>query len=221
MADQKTMERIRKLLALAKSSNPSEAALALERAQKLMLEAGVTQDDLDLSSIKEHLSDFAFSKARKPPLWMSALVAILCEQFGVKAKAGSGKIIFYGQESRIAVASYACEVLGRQLVRSRAEFLKSLSKRMKRSTRISRADHFAEGWVQSVYALIIPMTLSDHEKAVLKSYSDKACGGSLGAREAKKARGAHDAFLSGFREGSKARLHFGVSGKETAALGAS
>lgn len=221
MADQKTMERIRKLFALSKSSNPAEAALALERAQKLMLEAGVTQDDLDFASIKESVSDFAFSKALKPPQWMISLGAIICVQFGVKARAGLGKIVFYGREERVSVASYVIAVLGRQLVRARADFLKSLSKRMKRANRISRADHFAEGWVQSVWKLISPMALSDHETAILKSYSDRTSGGPMETRAAKKVRGEDDAFVAGFREGSKARLHFGVSGQKAAALGVS
>ena len=49
MADQKILDKISKLLALSESDNPNEAAIALERAQKLMKEHSVTMTDVSLS----------------------------------------------------------------------------------------------------------------------------------------------------------------------------
>lgn len=50
---EKILEKLKKLLALSKSDNPHEAALALQRAQKLMLAYNITQADLALSDIRE------------------------------------------------------------------------------------------------------------------------------------------------------------------------
>ena len=56
--NEKLLEKLKKLLALAKSDNPHEAALALQRAQKLMQAYNITQADLALSDIDESVSNY-------------------------------------------------------------------------------------------------------------------------------------------------------------------
>ncbi|HCS0104737.1 TPA: DUF2786 domain-containing protein, partial [Escherichia coli] len=54
MTDQnKHIEKLKKLLALAASGNPHEAALALRRARKLMDVHGITHSDIAMSDIDE------------------------------------------------------------------------------------------------------------------------------------------------------------------------
>uniref|UniRef100_UPI0020234FC0 DUF2786 domain-containing protein n=1 Tax=Escherichia coli TaxID=562 RepID=UPI0020234FC0 len=57
MTDQnKHIEKLKKLLALAASGNPHEAALALRRARKLMDVHGITHSDIAMSDIDETIS---------------------------------------------------------------------------------------------------------------------------------------------------------------------
>ncbi len=56
MTDQnKHIEKLKKLLALAASGNPHEAALALRRARKLMDVHGITHSDIAMSDIDRYL----------------------------------------------------------------------------------------------------------------------------------------------------------------------
>ncbi|MGT3574188.1 DUF2786 domain-containing protein, partial [Escherichia coli] len=59
MTDQdKHIEKLKKLLALAASGNPNEAALALRRARKLMDVHGITHSDIAMSDIDETISHY-------------------------------------------------------------------------------------------------------------------------------------------------------------------
>ncbi|GCE83023.1 DUF2786 domain-containing protein [Komagataeibacter diospyri] len=51
MSQKAVMERLKKLIALSRSSNAHEAAAALARAQQLMREHKITEDDLVLSNM--------------------------------------------------------------------------------------------------------------------------------------------------------------------------
>lgn len=52
------LDKLKKLLALSKSDNPHEAALALQRAQKLMGAYGISQSELELADFGEEISEF-------------------------------------------------------------------------------------------------------------------------------------------------------------------
>ncbi|MGN0925824.1 DUF7168 domain-containing protein [Ectopseudomonas mendocina] len=54
--------------------------------------------------------------------------------------------------SRSRLSGYAYQVLERQLQKARREFLAwPKNKRCKRSTKVARGDHFANGWIDAVY----------------------------------------------------------------------
>ena len=74
--NEKLLEKLKKLLALAKSDNPHEAALALQRAQKLMQAYNITQADLALSDIDESVSNYWAAGSVNPPRYMLGLLDI-------------------------------------------------------------------------------------------------------------------------------------------------
>ena len=114
----KILEKIRKCLALAKSSNPHEAAAALRQAQKLMAAHKLSEQDIDLLSVKSARANAG--RAQKPPKWQHMLVGVICEAFSVEAIFRSGffqketEVEFIGIEEAPEVASYAYDVLRRQ-----------------------------------------------------------------------------------------------------------
>lgn len=74
-------DKIRKLLALAKSPEPEEAKLALLKARKLMAEHKLTERDLkehDTTVIQQEI-DETFSK--KANSWMAPLSAVIGENY--------------------------------------------------------------------------------------------------------------------------------------------
>jgi Protein of unknown function (DUF2786). len=67
----KLLAKIKKLMNLArKNTNPHEAALALERAQKLMREHRLTETDVALTDVSEASSAGAPSNAVNIPMYM-------------------------------------------------------------------------------------------------------------------------------------------------------
>mgnify|MGYP003596235719 CR=1 FL=1 len=81
---EKILEKLKKLLALSKSDNPHEAALALQRVQKLMQAYNITQTDLALSDIDESVSNYWAAGSVNPPRYMLGLLNIIQSAFGVK-----------------------------------------------------------------------------------------------------------------------------------------
>ena len=66
MKNEKVLEKIKKCLRLAKSSNPHEAAAAMRQAQKLMEKYNLTERDVDLTDVEmsEHSAGTATRPAR-------------------------------------------------------------------------------------------------------------------------------------------------------------
>ncbi|OUJ17080.1 DUF2786 domain-containing protein [Acetobacter sp. DsW_063] len=214
--DKSVLERIKKLFALSKSSNPHEAASALSMAQKLMEEAGVTQDDLDLSSIEMTLSEKELKSPHNPPRWMVSLLTCVSHNFGVRVVTSDHKVFFYGNAARTSVADYSYIFLARSLQKARSEFLRTQNKRIKRTTRIGRADKFCEGWIFGCMKNLKPMAVGGHESALVDRFEREKIGPttSYEGRSARDVNGSHAAQTKGVREGSKVVLNTGVSGGE-------
>lgn len=139
--NEKLLEKLKKLLALAKSDNPHEAALALQRAQKLMQAYNIyniTQADLALSDIDESVSNYWAAGSVNPPRYMLGLLDIIQVAFGVKSIIHSGfkpSVGFYGNKDRVELASYTWEVLARQLIVARKNYIRQQNKRIKNRPR--------------------------------------------------------------------------------------
>lgn len=123
--EQNILDRIKKLLALSHSSNPSEAAIALSRAQKLMQEHSISMNDVNLSEINELEVDAP--PALRARNLMFALGNIISRSFGTDHffNTVNGKIttiVFIGPKDRVDVAVYNFTLLSRQLAVIKKEF---------------------------------------------------------------------------------------------------
>lgn len=222
MSKKAIMERLKKLMALSKSSNVHEAAAAMERATQLMQEHQITEDDLVLSNVTECNTSFVWGAKVKPAQYQIWLWSMIQDVFGVECvfATHSGHVTFYGLSGRAEMAAYTCDVLSRQLRRARADFLKSQNKRLKRQTKISRADNFAEGWIVAVRRKAQSMAVSQDERTLMLTYTKRTWGQieSMCGRAAREARGTSEAFGSGFREGKNADLLRPMSAQERLAI---
>ena len=227
--DQKALEKIKKCLALAASDNPNEAATALRQAQALMAKHGITSADVELSEVTTNKVNAGAGKT--PPSWIARLVTLVCKAFGVDAVfqdewskgEWKSKVIFIGVNCSPEITGYAYEVLLRQLKKDRSNFLKTLNKRLKRTTKTMRGDLYAQGWIESVGKLVIPADVSEQDKELTKRWIATTFL-NLTTQQTKdrgeKAQGRdHAAYYQGLADGKKVNFHQGVHADEKSALG--
>jgi hypothetical protein len=128
------IEKIKKLFALSKSSNPNEAALALERARSLMIQYSIEQSELAVDQIEDIIEiDFAVSSRFNTP--STILSYWIGEAFFVKpllSKTHTGyhkvdnKIKFIGSKSDLAVATYVFSYVLSLMSEKSEEYYKSI-----------------------------------------------------------------------------------------------
>lgn len=153
------IEKIQKCLALSKSANQHEAAAALRQAMAFMEKYNIDADDPDLLGITE--VNILGSGSLKPTVFEAVLANSIAKLMGCKAILRSemkvnidmrwkrqGTWVFIGFDPAPEIASYAFDVLFRQLKKARTMFISQALKRVQiKANKIKRADLFCEGWV--------------------------------------------------------------------------
>ena len=221
----KILEKIKKLLRLAKSSNPNEASLALSRAQKLMEEHGIGADAPELSGVCDATITSQI-KAQTPPRYIGYLAQSIKLVFGCdfyfRPTFTQMVIVFIGHDQRPEIAGYVYTVLERQLTKARKEYLSGLSKKMKRTNKTARADQFCEGWTIGVHNKIKAFALSPEELNQIEAFKSNVVLECSHARAAKGKGQSHaEARHQGYEASKDVTLNHGVNRKETYKLEAS
>ena len=222
----KVISKIKKLLALSKSTNANESATALEMAQRLIKEYEISYDLVSDIEITENKIETHSGK--KPPYFEMILVGNIADAFGCEAAYGYLRHredwtpvyghTFVGVSHRAEVASYMADVLLRKLKKARTEYVKSLSRVRIRKNKTKRADDFCIGWVMSVSSKLSDFTNTEAEKSALSNFIEK-----LNWRDDLQTikRGEID-YAKDFQKGSLAgddiELHHGVKGKANSTL---
>lgn len=172
MPKKEAIEKIKKCLALSASSNEHEAEIALRQAQALMAKHGIDEAEMLAAGVSE-----TYAKAgalRQPANWETRLAGRVADAFGcsIVFKGGmfESRWAFIGVGVSPEIATYAFEVLIRQLKRQRAAHIKTALKRCKTTTKTRRADLFCEGWVQSVAGKINKFAGSEEQNAQIEAY---------------------------------------------------
>ena len=222
----KILAKIKKCLALAKSSNPNEAAIALKQAQALMAEYNINQSDVVFSDVSETHSNgqSTFKRAK----WDHYLVHIISCAFGCKAlvdceyknhKAYS-TIVFVGIGASSELAAYTYNVLKRQVLKAREHYSKTALKRIVRKNKVARADQFCLGWVHAVKKQVQDFANPEHEE-LLKKYIEAKHSEVEEAkvidRQVKRGDASTDRFL-GVLAAQDVHLHHGVKGNSNQVL---
>ena len=158
MSREDAIQKIKKCLALSKSANQHEAASALRHAQALMEKYNIDADDAELLGIVN--AEILGSGSQKPPVFESMLAQSIAKLMDCKVflsyqmnrTSSTSKVIsvwhFAGFDPAPEIASYAFDVLYRQLKKARTTFINTTLKRVQiRANKVKRADMFCEGWV--------------------------------------------------------------------------
>lgn len=226
----KALEKIKKCLALAKSSNPNEAATALRQAQALMKKYGVTDETLELSDVES--CTVSAGDGKKPPNYIAMLITLVKQAFAVDAVYKShqdffdstykSNVDFIGFNEAPEIASYAYDVLLRQLKKGRSDYLKTLNSRLKRTTKIKRGDLYAEGWIVAVRKQVIQQHITGVDLAIIETWKAKEyphlTTGKTINRTTKTTTYDAGAFTRGKKDGEKVRLYQGVNTEKPPAL---
>lgn len=228
MDNKRHLERIKKLLNLASSSNSNEAASALNKAQALMRKHNVDLDDVALSDIGSTNSTI---QGVRPPGWVLNLLHVIDASFGVKSLIGRevrynsnkdfGSIEFIGRQPNDEIASYCFDVLYKQLLRDRKRFISRLHKNCKPITKRNRADWYCMGWVSEVESKADTLSASNKDQQAINKWIEHEYGelSMYSAREAVEDKAATNAFRHGINDGSNVNLHAGVAGAKQKSIG--
>lgn len=124
------VEKIKKLLRLAKSSNEHEAALAAAHAQRLLAEHNLNEADLTESEIPKEAGIAAADTVKKPADWLFLLASSVAGAFDCKYFHSScGKTFFVGVGIDHEIASFTFGYLYRAINRMVTQFMKKRQQR--------------------------------------------------------------------------------------------
>jgi Protein of unknown function (DUF2786) len=173
MTDQdRIMDKIQKCMALSRSSNENEAAIALRQAQKLMALHGITDIDVQAAQAEERKA--RASARNRPAGWENMLANDIAVAFGCRlifcSEWDGGRWSYIGCGPAPEIAEYAFTVLLRQVKRARAEHIETKLNRCKAVTKTRRADLFCEGWVRSVSSKISALAADEQRTEAINAF---------------------------------------------------
>jgi len=156
--EKKILDRINKLLALSKNPNVNEGNSAMEMAEKLMAENGISFSDLDASRLENDLgpineSDKKYRCHQFYP-WEKSLSYIIAQHFGCISYTRTSYDGFYrGKPKKV----YAIVFVGHESNRITAEIMynwirKLIAKQAKESVHSSEISSFCWGAVMALKA---------------------------------------------------------------------
>lgn len=211
MNQERVMAKVKKCLALSKSATGNEAAVALRQAQRLMTKHGLTDEKVELSQVvsSETVAGWGISA----PAYMMRLVGLVERTFGVIAvfqQRGrrTRTVMYFGVGCQPEVAAYASDVLRRQLLRDRRDYLK-MQWRCKRANKSRRADLYAEAWVVAASETVHSFEQSLAVRSMIKRGIAEHVGELETATVRPRAYQDRDwaAASAGARDGRRAKLH--------------
>lgn len=167
----KILDKIRKCLALGKSSNEHEAAAALRQAQKLMAMHRVTEDQVnDVEYVHcVVVTDYEWpERIRKVPVILSRVSNVITHALGVglvfepfqKGLETMFAVRYFGPRSRVFIAEHAHVVVYRAVGRAWRAYLK-VNPHMK--GRSGARAGFYSGWCATVVEKVERLAVSDDE----------------------------------------------------------
>ena len=224
---EKIKDKIKKLFALSKSSNPNEAASALAMAQKLMEDHGLIKTDIPTLDVNENTTPRG--SGNKPPVYEVSLAVSIAEAFGCKVILSDeydkvecvlrNTYKFIGIDHRPQIASFIATVLFRKLKRARADYLKTLYRVRARITKIKRGDDFSRGWVSTVTLKLNAFSRTPEEEMAMEMYMKKyenlqsvSC-----INRKSESRYVYNDWYNGKQAGSGVEIQHGIKGNNAGA----
>lgn len=220
MSTERILDKIRKCMAMAKDSrgNAAECENAMRQAQALMAKHGISELDLDAAMVTTLILRSRVS-VKRPAQWEVSMCHAICSMYGLHAPLWSaggpnptnkGLWTFIGSKAYTEVAEYTYEVLYRQLLAARNEFVRNLHDSYSRGQKSEMANSFCSGWVHQVSKQIHALDDTDGEmKRRIDAYMAKM------ELKIRPSKGAHDrdkeidgrAFVEGVKTAADVRLN--------------
>lgn len=218
------LRRVKKCLALAKSSNANEAATALRHAQAIMREYDLSLADVEGVEVEDELVRTV--EGYGSCAFIQALAGLMNDAFGVDTimernpgVANRANVRYVGAFGRAGLAAYAHRVIVRAVD---AEWKAHLERNNLLKGVGGRRNAFRLGWLMAVRDQVVAIGISDAERAGIDSWKAKTYGKSLATQKApvismtpaemRLAQAGHNA-------GKDFRLHRPVEGGTEAVLG--
>ena len=181
MDRQKVIDKIKKCMALGKSSNANEAAAALRQAQKMMAMHNLSEADIEGSNYSNETVDCPIQAGKKIPVHLTRFISVIMHAFKVKAVVETNvrvsdesyRVRYFGPSNRVAMAGYAHVVMFRAMEGAWKEQLKTDPRwRGVRGARLS----FMLGWLDEVAAKIDAIGWPDGEEEMTEMVRQKFYG---------------------------------------------
>lgn len=120
------IEKIKKLLALANSSNEHEAALAAGHAQRLLSEHNLAMTDIDASHRPDKADKVETAVSKTLPKWLRHLSAGVSSAFDCQAvhHPATGMLTFIGVGADVQIATYTFTCLDRTVRKLCSAYMK-------------------------------------------------------------------------------------------------
>ncbi|MDA8449800.1 DUF2786 domain-containing protein [Acidovorax sp. GBBC 3332] len=220
------LQKVRKCLALASSSNEHEAAAAMRQAQKLMEQFGIDGTDVSLADVSEAATDAHTADLVQWEVHLSSLVAEVfgCDFFRVQRRTlgptlrfhRRSMFVFVGVGAAADVAAYAYEVLSRQCAKDRRAHIARQPKTCKSATKTARGDLYALAWISGVRTKVEAFAGSARSNALIAQYMERQYPGmrDVAAKDRTKGRNVKsNDWHAGAEAGRGARLDRGIAAR--------
>lgn len=219
--NEKIREKINKLLAMAgDTSSPNEAGIAMQMAQKLMIEHGVNDIDLKKAELKlvKVASMFSVSEPKDFEQWvaLACAEAFGCHYYWSGRRKGKdwtfGKFWFVGRPDQIALAEHFMVVLQRAMYKGRARVVRE-SSHLPSEEKTKLGNGYCRGFATAIHKNLVAVEKPDKEIA------DAVANSTKGPVKMQKSDYDATGVDLGYKEGLKQGLHRPMTAESKTQIG--
>lgn len=222
------IDKIKKLMALANSSNEHEAALAAGHAQRLLSEHNLAMSDIDTADKPDSADKVDVIVPKNLPKWLRYLSSGVSTAFDCQTVhfPASGKMVFIGVGADVAVASYTFDYLHRVVRKLCESYIKHhVDDRITGRDRTLLRQSYFLGAVSTITSRLkeqkIQTPVTSTALVPVKDALIKRAMGELGALRTVKSRRSFintDAYGRGQADGANVGINKGIGSNSTGSL---
>jgi hypothetical protein len=219
------IEKIKKLLALANSSNEHEAALAASHAQRLLSEHNLAMVDIEATHKPDKADRVETAVSKTLPKWLRHLSAGVSDAFDCQAihHPVTGIMTFIGVGADVQIAAYTFTYLDRTVRKLCSAYMKAhVGKTLANRKRELMRHSYYLGAVSTIITRLkeqkvqTPVTTGAlvlvKEGLIRQAMNDM---GSIRTMRSRKSFISGDAYAKGQTDGRQVGIHHGVTGAAT------
>jgi uncharacterized protein DUF2786 len=216
------IEKIKKLLALANSSNEHEAALAASHAQRLLSEHNLAMADIEASHKPDKADKVETAVSKTLPKWMRHLSAGVSTAFDCQAihHPATGKMTFIGVGADVQIAAHTFTYLNRTVRKLCSNYMKQHvgSTIANRHRELMRQSYYL-GAVSTIIARLREQTVQTPvttgalvpvKEGLIRQAMNEI--GNLRTMRSRKSYVNTDAYAKGQTDGGQVGINHGITG---------